>query len=156
VAAFTSLLTHLVINGYIKNYWGASDNPGILYDPIQMVSIIPLLYSLCILYRKINKTKSEKLKKQVYLVLQGTIITLFIGSLANIVLPGMLHINFLRIGSSATIIWSIFLLKAVKKHHFLSITTEEVANDLFTNIKDGIILLNHDETIIQANESAKA
>jgi PAS domain S-box-containing protein len=156
LSLFINFSTDLFINGYVKNYWGASDKVGILYTPIGIiVSVLPIVYSLFILNKQAMETVDRKLKNQISLILLGTGISAIIGSFSNFILPHIFHINFVRIGSSATIIQSVFILHAITKYDFLSITAEEVANDLFTSLKDGIILFDINENIIQINEAGR-
>jgi len=63
--------------------------------------------------------------------------------------------HFLNLSTTGTTIQSLFIFRAVNKYNFLSIGVEEVSQDLFTNIRDGVILSDHKESIIQLNDSAK-
>jgi PAS domain S-box-containing protein len=156
VSGVIEISTDLFINGYVKNYWGDSDSAGILYAPLGLIVIIlPLSYSILVLFRKRQLLGDLNSKKQTSLIIHGACITIFIGAFSNFILPHIFKINVVRIGSSATIIWSIFMLRAIIRYNFLSITVEEAANDLFTNVRDGIVLLHNNRYVIQMNNAAK-
>jgi PAS domain S-box-containing protein len=62
---------------------------------------------------------------------------------------------FFNASTTGTALQSLFIFRAVSKYNFLSIGIEEVSQDLFTNIQDGVILVDNKEEIIQINTSAK-
>jgi PAS domain S-box-containing protein len=93
-------------------------------------------------------------KNQLLLICQGTSIGIIVGFISDIVLPFIFGINVLRIGISSSAFMSTFVFLAVYKYNFLSISVEEAASYLFTNVKDSIILFNRSGYIIQANKAA--
>ena len=150
-----SISTNLYMEGYIKHYWGVRPR-GILYAPITfIVGITPLLYALYLLYQRMRITKDKNIKSQLMLIFQGSSIALFIVTITQIVLPYIVKVDFIHLGSSSTLIQALLIFVAVNKYNFLSIRIEEVADYLFTNIEEGVIIADNDENVIQINGEAK-
>jgi PAS domain S-box-containing protein len=156
ISIIISQYTNLFINGYVKHYWGTSQNPGILFVPIILISvIIPIAYSLFLIYKKMKESDDIYIKRQLRLISDGTILVILFGLTFDVVLPYFGINHFLRFSTVGTITWTLFIFISVTKYNFLSIDVEEAANDLFINVVDGIVLVNKNEYIMQANESAK-
>jgi PAS domain S-box-containing protein len=158
LSVFIIIFTDMYVKGYIKYYWGVTLKSGELFVPIAIISgLFPYLYSIFLIERKRRIIEDINTKRQVILLLQGSIISYLILLLFDFVIPHVFNVeDIIRIGIPGSIIQSVFIFLAVKKHDFLSIGVEEVANDLFINVQDGIILVDRNERIIQLNEEAKS
>ena len=152
-----NIFTNLYVSGYTKYSWGLSLQGGPMFVPIAiLVIVLPVLYSLSLLYDNIQKSHDDDKKKQLILLFQGTLFSLIIGLVSDVVIPYMIGIkNIIRIGISGTIIQSIFVFWAVSKRNFLALDIRDIANDLFFNVSDGVILINNNEDILQINSAAQ-
>lgn len=148
-------LTNLHVSGYLKYEWGNALIGGVLYVPIiSTVFALPLIYCIYIIRKAISKTIDKNTKNQYSFIFYGTSITFIIAFMSDVVFPFIFLINIPRIGISATAILSITVFWAVSKYNFLSISIEEAASYLFTNVNDGVILFDKNKNIIQANNTA--
>lgn len=158
LSSLINMSTHLYIDGYTKYYWGVSLKSGPLYVPIVLISIfLPTVYSIFLAYRGMQASNDSNVRRQLQLLFQGTSLVIFIGLFSDVILPHVFGLtNILRIGVPFISIQYIFVFMAVKKYNFLSIGVEEISHDLFTNVQDGIILVDNNESTIQINDAAKA
>ena len=156
IAIIISLGTNLYIEGYIKEYWGTTLKRGILFSPISLCVIVaPVIYSLFLMYKKLQDTNDIIARKQLKLVIQGFSIIVVYAVSSDIVLPQIFHIlHFFTFSNVGTILQSLFIFRAVTKYNFLSIGIEEVAEYLFINVEDGVILIDNNKNVIQTNEAA--
>jgi PAS domain S-box-containing protein len=101
-------------------------------------------------------TSDKNTKKQLLLLINGSIITIVIGAISDVILPYALKFKeILRIGVPMISVQSLCIFMAVKKYNFLSVGIEEAAKDLFINLQDGIIISDNNGHIIQMNNAAK-
>lgn len=155
VAYLVTLSTNYVITGYTKYHWGLFEIWGPLFPAVAIIYTTNFVYSGILIYNKKNKIKDPYTKKQLSLLLQGTGVFLFFSLIADGILTSLIGNHPAISSSTGSIIQSIFVFRAVTKYNFLSIGVEEVSHDLFTHIKDSIILADPRASIIQLNESAR-
>ena len=152
-----SISTDLIVVGFKQHYWGYYEVMGVAFPLITfLVFFFPLFYSMRLIYKKMKYMSDQHTKKQLSLLIQGTGIFLFVSIFSDILSMQIFAIyHFLTLSTTGTVLQSLFVFRAVNKYNFLSIGVEEVSHDLFTNIKDGVILVDTRECIIQINNSAK-
>jgi PAS domain S-box-containing protein len=157
ISSILNIFTNLYVDGYTKYHWGVTLKGGVLFVPIVLVSIfLPTIYSLLLIYRAMKNVSNKNVYKQLYLLLKGTGIVLTVGFVFDVFLPYFLNLKeIIRLGAPFVSVQFLFVFSAVKKYNFLSIGIEEVSHDLFSNIRDGIILIDPHEYILQMNEAAK-
>jgi PAS domain S-box-containing protein len=152
-----SLATNLMGRGYEIKFWGPLPLSGVLYYPSVLLDLLlPCVYSLSLLYRCFCKIDDVNQKNQLILIIFGTGIGLSVGSFTDIILSHTFHLlNVIPLGSTGGAILSIFVFFAIIKYRFLTIDIGDVADDLFSNVQDGIIILKGEDSIIQINQTAR-
>lgn len=151
-----SLTTSWIIEGLVYLSWGIDEVPGDGFIPaIAVVVVIPAFYALYLIWKKYKETNKEDLKSALMLLIVGSLITLVIGLLSNVVMPIILNLNLVQIAESGTLIQSLFIFRAVRKYHLFTLGVEEVAEDLFFNMKDAVIIADKRNNILQMNKSAE-
>jgi len=151
-----SSFTELIISGYKKQIWGTLFIPGKLYYfVIGTVLFSPIIYSVCLLNREIKKTAAQNRKEALQLLLIGSLLITFFGTVTNIIIPYHLGLNSIAaLASSGSVIFSFFMYMSIKKYDILTISIEEVAADVLDNIIDGVIIKNRNNEIVQYNKAA--
>ena len=152
-----AITTNLVVAGYQQYFWGYYEVGGPLFIPAALINVcFPFLYSIFIMLRQRRYIENQQTKKQLDLVLMGISSLVLVTMASDIVFMQILNMfYFLNTSTIGTVAQSLFIFRAVTKYNFLSIGVEEVSHDLFTNMQDGVILVDHNAKIIQLNESAK-
>jgi len=150
------LTSDLVIKGYVSEVWGTAIIPGTLYVPmVSIVVLTPFLYSLFLFFRNMQRSDNETKRKQCLLVLWGTAVAVGITFLTIIVLPHFFNFPALPQTHLAIMIHLLFVFAAIVKYKFLAIGIRDAAQDIFSSVRDGVVLLNKINGVIQINQSAK-
>ncbi len=97
------------------------------------------VWSLFILYKK-YRSAAGILRAQIQYILAGSIISIFLGSNFNLVLPSLGEFRLNWLGQASTIIWIGFTAYAILKHHLLDIKV--IATELFVGVLNLILLIN--------------
>jgi PAS domain-containing protein len=152
-----SVETDLVVSGFKQYYWGYYEIGGPLFVPVAILNIcLPLIYSIILITHRRMNTEYTQTKRQLDLVLIGTSSLVIITIASDLISMQIFDIYyFFNASTTGTALQSLFIFRGVSKYNFLSIGVEEVSQDLFTNIQDGVILVDNKEEIIQINTSAK-
>ncbi|EMF81976.1 stage II sporulation protein E [Leptospira weilii serovar Topaz str. LT2116] len=157
VSFLLTISTDLVVAGTIRAYWGDMILPGPLYLPISnFVSAIPTLIGCFILIRNGFRSSNPLLKQQSRLVAYGTILT-FLLSFTTTLLPRYWNpsLTFPPLSGSATLIQSICIFIAIHKYGFMDLKLERIALRLYSEIREGLILLSPKGTLLFSNLSAR-
>lgn len=149
--------TNQVIAGYNPTYWGHAILAGSWYLPFAIIDgAIPIAYSITLLVRDLKKyRKSPAERKRLVLFLTGTAIGLTIGFPSFVLLPHGFGINVLPIHSLGLIVFLVAVYIAITKYRFLSISIGDAAGELFSSTKNGVVILNTNDRIVQYNEAAR-
>lgn len=151
-----SLTTNLILADYIKTIWGYDRIAGVLYFPAIIVAIIlPAIYSVYLILIKIRITSDYIYKKSLTLILTGSLISLALGLVSNVIIPHVFNYHDLvQVGESATVVQSYFILIAVIKYRLFTPGVEDIANDLFASMKEAVLILDKEGKILQSNAYA--
>lgn len=155
VGCILSLSTDLIIRGYTYFPWGVNLISGVLFLPLLFTVIItPMVYALYLLIRARRKTKFLAEKKQFSLLIFGTSVAYVFTFIFNALLPYILEIDIMEIGSSITTIQSILIFFALIKFRFVTTGVEESSYNLFANSPYAVIILNLEGQILELNDAA--
>lgn len=149
-----SVFTGWIFTGSEAATWGIIEKRGILYQPVGLLMVaFPIFYSSIILIRETLKTTDQIRKKQILYLVAGSIISISVGLVTDLIMPLIYH-GFMISASFSASILSLFVYRATTKYQFLVVPLEETVYELFSNIYNGVILLNKQNEIIQINPSA--
>jgi len=153
----TALFTDWIVSGFLQFDYGFEETLGILALPaIVSFIVIPVLVTTLFLLQKIWTLPSGIIKKQYTLVFLGILIPLCIGILTDVILPHFLGINTsIQLASSISVIFIVFIFVAIRWHQFLDLTTTNVAEELFSSLPEGILILNDRGQVLQLNPAAR-
>ncbi|RAP38883.1 hypothetical protein DID80_01460 [Candidatus Marinamargulisbacteria bacterium SCGC AAA071-K20] len=153
-----STQSNLVVAGVKSYYWGNDLIAGPLFLPLLVVTfLIPICMTIVYLLLIIFKKSSSKVatKQSIYILL-GTILTVAVISLSDIILPHVLSINkFPRIGASTITIQVLFIFFAIFFYSLLEIKIDRAVGYIFRHSSNSILIINPDSTIRYANHSAR-
>ncbi len=152
-----SLSTNLILKDFEYVNWGVNKIVGSLFLPSVLIDIIiPGSYSIFLISKEKKITKNNNLKHSLSLLLIGSLITLLIGLLSNVVIPLFMNYkHFVEFAESGTVIQSVFIFRAMIKYKLFSVGFEEAAKDIFTNIQDSVIIIDVQGNISQMNNAAE-
>ncbi|MBM9579187.1 SpoIIE family protein phosphatase [Leptospira sp. 201903070] len=157
VSFIISISTDLVIAGSTRAYWGDVIATGPLYLYVSTIVIgAPTLAGSLILIVKSFRSSNSFFKKQARLVAYGTIIT-FVFSFLTTLLPRFINpsLTFPPMSGSSAVIQSICIFIAIHKYGFMDLKLEHIALRLYSEIREGVILLSPKGTLLFNNLSAK-
>ena len=157
VAAVTiSISTDLVIRDYIKEYWGPAIIGGPLYNLFTFGILAgPFFYSLALLYMRMRGSSDPAEKKQLDLFLSGTFFGAFVSITTLLVFPQVFNKHPLPLHDIGIVVHLGFIFWAIVRYRFLVIDIKDAAQDLFSNVADGVIILNKHGEMLQINRAAR-
>lgn len=152
-----SLSTDLILASYVKAVWGYDRIQGILYLPAILIAIIlPAIYSVYLIVAKIKTTSDYTYKKSLTLILTGSLISLMLGLISNVIIPHVFdYHDLVQVGESTTVVQSYFILVAVIKYRLFTPSVGDIAYDLFANMKEAVLILDKEGKILQSNTNVE-
>ncbi|MEW6557888.1 MAG: ATP-binding protein [Elusimicrobiota bacterium] len=100
-----------------------------------------------------RKTKIVREKKQSKIIVIFTIISLILGSLINVVLPGLKIYVLPEIAPVMVLIWAFGIWYAITKYKLMVLTPAVAADDILGTAVDPIILISPDAKILTVNQA---
>lgn len=154
-AGLVSISSAWVIRGYIRFNWGYSNNPGPMFVPFSLVVILlPIIYSLGLIKGEMLRTKEYKRLAQLRLLLWGAVSSALIGFGSQYLLWIIPSFSIIpQISAESTVIMSIAAFWSIRKYDFLTLGIQNIAQDLFGHIHDGVLIMDDSDRVIQANDS---
>jgi len=157
VAVPLSLGSDLLIRDYTPLYWGPAIVGGPLYVPLILLLILPQYsYSLLLLFRRMRTTQDVVEKRQINLFLMGNILAAVASFVSVVAFPEFLGMHPLPMHDVGIMLHLGFISWAIVRYRFLSLNVEDIATDLFSNVQDGVLIINQKTDLIQANDAALA
>ena len=145
----------MMFKGHSREFFGTGIVAGPLFVPVSLITVGCFIYSLILLGIRLTTSSDAVEKKQIMLVLSGTGVAVVMVVLSMIVLPQLYGIPVLPLSHTGIMIHLGFIFAAIIKYRFFSIGLEDVANDLFSNVRDGVLILNKKYDVLQINNSAR-
>ena len=156
VAVCLSLGSDLVIRGFEREYWGPGIIDGPLYGPFTVGIIAgPFFYSLYLLYRRTRGSQDQSERKQLALFLIGTFVGAVLSISTVLFFPLVLNMRPLPLHDVGIAVHLGFIFWAIVKYRFLVIDIKDAAQDLFSNVADGVVILNKDGELLQVNRATQ-
>ena len=151
-----SLNTKLVTNGFDPTFWGPNETHGSLFIPfVIFIIILPGVYSLHLIRKAIKQKNDKDQRSTLSLIFFGSLFALLIGIVSNVILPSLLNIRtIVKFGESGTVIQSILIFWAVIKYKLFKPGVDEVAYELFANMKEAVVILDKTNKISLINDAA--
>lgn len=154
---FISITTNLIFADYVKTDWGYDGIKGVLYFPAIIAAILlPAVYSVYLIIVKINTTPDYIYKKSLSLIFTGSLTSLILGLISNVIIPHIFNNHDLvQVGESTTVVQSYFILVAVIKYRLFTPGVEDIARPLFDNMRAAVFIISRDGIITLMNTFAE-
>ncbi len=154
LSVLLGLFTNLVIDDVIIEQWGYRPTIGFLYLPVVFVcSVIPGASILILLFKSCIGDKDLARRKVSLLLLVLVSIGLTAILVFNVLLSNILNIHWIpQAGSTLSIFLSAALFIAIGRYNFLNIDVKNSAKTVFSQLDEGVILLDTKGVIVEVNE----
>jgi signal transduction histidine kinase len=156
ICIFVSLSTELVIKDYKVFYWGVQSVKGPLYVYFIVFSVIlPFAHTTNLLLKKYFTTRNSNIANQYLLLVISSTISIVGGGIFSVILP-LLDIRTIpQISPEFAALQLLVVYYAFRKYKLLSIDIEDIADDLFYNLKEGVLILDDAGQITKLNPAAE-
>jgi len=118
----------------------------VYYTGFMFLGIFILLYYA-------HQSKNVTIKKQTLIFIVTVTITVFLGTLTDVIFPIMNFHVIPNLGSSFAIIWALGFVYVMLKYKFLSITPASAASNILSTMYDSLVLLRLTGIIETANKA---
>lgn len=158
LASILSLSTRLLVDGYHLLYWGPAHYPGPLYLPAVFLLItFPIVYGSFRVILRTRRIREPRVRRQHWLIIWGTATTLIFGIISELIpLYYEKGSNLIPLGSFSCVSLLIFIFFAVQRYRFLTFSMEDVAEELFARVQDGIVIIDKNQRLLRMNPAAKS
>jgi len=150
------LTTDWVLLGHQRYDWGVADvRDPLIHSAICAAPVLSGLFGIWLVIDAWRKTVDRRTRRPLLLVLLGGLATLAAIFLLNIALPNFFGaLDTPRFGASALALFIFVIFGAVSRYRFLSISVEQVAEQLFENVRDGVVLIDERGRVERMNRAA--
>ena len=152
-----TLTTGLVIKESVIFYREYYEVMGPYFFHIFFIAnIIPGFYGLYLIFRKTFISKNILIQRSARLIFAGTVITISIAFFPNILSPYKFDIKeSLQLAEAISLIQTLFIFIAVFRYKIFGLGIEDLSYNLFSSMKDAVIITDEKMKIIQTNDSAQ-
>ena len=142
---------HEIINN------GTDEEFGSLFLLILVVTnVIPVLYGLYLIFKKTYGIENIHVKKSAWLIIAGTLLAIATAIFTNELFPYFFDFrNSFRVAESVSIIQTIFIFAAIARYKLFNFGIEDLSYNLFSSMKDAVIVTDDSMRIIHSNKSAQ-
>ena len=149
--------TDLALAGVNRYEWGVAAVRGPLHLPIVGISALCALVAFANMVAGWRRAPSPAQRRPLALMILGSGLTIIAAFTANLVMPVFFSLTgFPELGSYAVFLLSPFLYLAIVRYDFLRIRVPLVAEDLFQNSADGILLVDAEGHVSRSNPAARS
>jgi signal transduction histidine kinase/ActR/RegA family two-component response regulator len=149
--------TDLALAGVKRYEWGVAAVRGPLHLPIVGMSALCALVAFANMVAGWRRATSPAQRKPLALMILGSGLAIIAAFTANLVMPVFFGLTgFPELGSYAVFLLSPFLYLAIVRYDFLRIRVPLVAEDLFQNSADGILLIDAEGQVSRSNPAARS
>jgi len=151
------VLPGVTFTSFEHRSWGLSVTLNPLGFPLVFAALLSAAaYGMMLLVRAWRAEPNRTLRRPLTLVITGASVTLVIATATNLLLPLMLGpAEVPRLGATTTVAFTFSILFALTHYAFLSSAVEGMAEELFDNIHDGIVVTDPNGQILRMNRTAR-
>ncbi len=149
------LFTDSILTGHTSHYWGIADRRNLLpHTLICIPNVTGGALGLLLILLEHGKINDSDMKAAYRSILLGGSLTLTAIVTMNIIIPNFFEIaDFPRYGSSALVLFALIIYRSVIKYRFMTITVDQVAEELFEDMRDGVALVDGQGIITRTNSA---
>ncbi len=149
--------TKLISMYNIKKYkWGPAEDVGPLFIFVTIfIVILPIIIALYFLLSS-RKMLNKRYRSIILLITTGTILSLIVGIISEIVLPLFISKSeYMPLAPQSALIQLIFVFVAIKKFNFLTVNITKATRKMFTHSPEGIVLTDNKNRVVEINNKAR-
>jgi len=121
-----------------------------------IANIVPGFYGLYLIFRKTFISKNILIQRSARLIFAGTVITISIAFFPNILSPYKFDLkDSLQLAEAISLIQTLFIFIAIFRSKIFGLGIEDLSYNLFSSMKDAVIITDEEMKIIQSNDSAQ-
>ncbi|HUT77385.1 MAG TPA: ATP-binding protein [Polyangia bacterium] len=151
------LFTDLGIRGTERHGWLVLDLQGPGFLALSLVPVLPALLAARLLFAAVRASDDARYRRALRLIIVGGLIAMAAGLVTNVLLPGIvLRPGFPHLASLAVVILIPFVQHAIVRLGFLAFDVDDAADDLFEDLRDGVVLLDNEGRARRMNRAARA
>lgn len=155
VAAALFALTDLGMTSAVREEWGGRGIPGVGYWPLVIVAASPGPHALMILWRHFQSPDQRALRPAIRMIVISGACALTSALGVNAVLPVFLGIHGIpQVAPAMGSLVCVFVTVAIVKHDFLAVSLEQVAQELFERLPEGVVLVDREGEVRSMNRRA--
>ncbi len=149
--------TDSILVGNLQFDWGIAPLFHPVFHPmIALITATTSVYAVVLISKKRNRSEDILEKRALNLLIVGASLAMIFIASINVILPSAFgYHKYPMLGSCAFTIFVVMVFLAVTKYRFLSISVEKVAEELFEDIHEGILLADRSGRIQRSNLSAR-
>lgn len=149
--------TDWIIAGYETFDYGYEEKHGILAVPYIIGFVfLPVVSILGVLFHRIIKYPDNVQKAQYKLVVAGGLFSAIIAISTDILWPLFSGFELpIQVASSISVVFMIFMFFAITKYQLMDFKATDIAEELFFNLPQGVLILNETGQVIQLNPAAR-
>ncbi|HCY75490.1 MAG TPA: hypothetical protein DHV28_06175 [Ignavibacteriales bacterium] len=152
-----TLITGLVIKEpviFYKEYYQVIG--PYFFHIFAVANIAPGFYGLYLIFRKAFSSENMLIHRSAQLIFTGTVFTISIAFFPNILFPHEFNLrDAIHLGEAISLIQTLFIFIAVFRYKIFGLGIEDLSYNLFSSMKDAVIITDDEMKIIQTNDSAQ-
>ncbi|MFC2071270.1 PAS domain S-box protein [Chloroflexota bacterium] len=154
--SLVDLTTNLIVADFTMTKWGwiCVYSESFVSDVVALWVIAIAVWATYLCWRYYFKTAGQSMRQQIKYVAIGISFAMIVGWLISEVLLPWLEVSFPGLGMPAVAIGGIFIVYAIWKHGFLSLTSEIAAEKVLSTMSDFLFLVNAQGKVVRANQAA--
>jgi signal transduction histidine kinase/CheY-like chemotaxis protein len=152
-----AVATGCLLIGFRHTYWGQFVVVTRLYLPaVLMSAVLPAAWGFYILFKTFKVAQDRHFRTQLKYLIIGTIAMFVLVIWESVFRTSLLNIDVLPfLGSFFLIIQSAFVFFAIVRHRFLNVDVRDAAHEIFSQVHEGVILLDPNQGINDMNGAAQ-
>ncbi len=156
VVIVLGLFTDLIVAGMNRMFWGVRIDGGPFYEWSSDLTIaLPFILCFYFLLKHWLKTDDKNIRIQLAYIGVGAMVPFIFGYATIIVLPYWLGIDSIEMLAPGLLFYSVLIFIGIHKRQFLSLSIEDIANDLFRQMQEAVLILDQDKRVTNMNDAAR-
>ncbi|MFC2006154.1 PAS domain S-box protein [Chloroflexota bacterium] len=156
VISLVDLTTNLIVVDFTMTKWGWTSvySEGFISDLVAIWVIAIAGWATYLCWRYYFRTNEQPIRQQTKYVAIGISVAMIAGWLISEVLLPWLEIGFPGLGMSALAIGGIFIISAIWKHGFFSLSPAIAAEEILSTMSEFLFLVDRQGKMIRVNQAA--
>ena len=156
IACLVGTSTDWMLAGFVRKPWGVQPIVNPLYFPVLSIAVLLCgIYAFILAFKVMKQLDDIILKNQFRLAIIGYLGMMVLCMINGPMLFALGIDTFPFMLSTMTTFQSFFIYLAIVRYRIFSIDLKKAALEIFSQIQDGVILLDNRQKIVEANMPAR-